>query len=499
MRPNAHVLAVLFVMLIFAMQMDMSLLEEEKHHPAPSEEPPSASDNSAEVEENINNAADILIKAEEKAEALLEKAREIESSKTLPTTTTPITTTPTTPITPTQTTTTPTTSYQDPTKPQSLTEEEKLSLTSLSCDGVRPSELQAMVIWHGEDLPRAMEVINSLKPEVEVIHELSFSPLSDKQVEEWCKIVYSGDLGTHQSCRPNKQNSPVIVVVKDVSPIYFMSATGNPKSPPQYMNKHLKTLKDGVRNTLKRQPIHMGCHSSANVEEAVLAIDPLRGLLPELDGLESTRPIVAPTEGFNSIFEMAKFANTYANGCVKVALHNLPMIPNSSVKRDLFVNDYYEFKTFTNAKATDQLLMRENGEKGSVAATIKIGGVDEEFNIRFLGDNYIAKEWHMHALATADPDTGEMTPLNAGMISLYLILTYHKVSSIPSHIASSIYNLLGNHYSSGELVQDDVANLSPNVKQKLKSFMQLNKYPLPPEPVSAFSDQKLNDRAAWWN
>jgi len=353
-----------------------------------------------------------------------------------------------------------------------------------------------MVIWHGDDINSAMEVINSLTPEVEVLHQVPFTPLSDPQVENWCKIVYSGDLGTHNSCRPNKQQSPVIVVLRDVSPIYFMSATGNPKSPPQYMNKHLKTLKDGVRNKLKRQPIHMGCHSSANVEETVLAIDPLRGLLPEFDNLEPSRPVVAPATFFSE-FDMAKFSNYFGSSknCVKVALTSLPKF--NGVLRDLFVNEYYEFKTITNAVASDQLLMRENGEKGSVAAKISINNVDEEYNIRFIGDNYIAKEWHLHALATSNKDTGEMTTLNAGLISLYVILTYHKETRLPQVAAQSIYDKLGVHFGEN-LLLSDIVNLTPNCKQLLKQFMNLNKYPLPPEPVSPFSDQKLNDRATWW-
>ena len=113
---------------------------------------------------------------------------------------------------------------------------------------------------------------------------------------------------------------------------------------------------------VRAQSIHMGCHSSANVEEAVLAIDPLRGLLPEIDNLESTRPIVAPESGFGSFFDMATFTNNFGNNCVKVALTTIPPISGSATKPDLFVNEYYEFKTVTNAVATDKLLMKENGE-----------------------------------------------------------------------------------------------------------------------------------------
>ena len=133
----------------------------------------------------------------------------------------------------------------------------------------------------------------------------------------------------------------------------------------------------------------------------------------------------------------------------------------------------------------------------SVEATIKLKGNDEPFNIRFVGDNYISKDWHIHALATADPVTGEMTPLNAGFISLFVLLSYHKLTAIDREAAEAIYNKLGVHYGT-DLTLDDIVNVSSNLKQKLKSFMQTNGYPLPPQPVSTFSDQSLNQRATWW-
>ena len=147
----------------------------------------------------------------------------------------------------------------------------------MSCDRMRPPELQAMVVWHGNDLQRALDVLAKLEEThktedggyLKLVKTVSLEALSDEEIKEWCKIVYSGDLGTHDGCRPAPgPNSPVLVVLEDTNPVYFWSKTGNPASPPQFMNKHMKNLKDQVRQTLKKQKIHMGCHSSANVEEA---------------------------------------------------------------------------------------------------------------------------------------------------------------------------------------------------------------------------------------
>jgi len=221
-------------------------------------------------------------------------------------------------------------------------------------------------------------------------------------------------------------NSPVLVVLKDTNPVYFWSKTGNPASPPQYMNKHMKHLKDGVRTLLRKNPVHMGCHSSANVEETALALDFLRGKVAEITALPSSRPDVKPEGGFKNLQDVCKWTNEYGGGgqsqgpfggCIKVARTGMP----NSV--DLFTNDYFTFKTLVGAVATDKLNMRENGEKGSVACTIEggVGGVE----VRSLDDNYVDGNWTADALATADRVSGVMTELHAGMLSLYILLTYH--------------------------------------------------------------------------
>jgi hypothetical protein len=178
-----------------------------------------------------------------------------------------------------------------------------------------------MVVWHGNDLQRALDVLAKLEEThktedggyLKLVKTVSLEALSDEEIKEWCKIVYSGDLGTHDGCRPAPgPNSPVLVVLEDTNPVYFWSKTGNPASPPQFMNKHMKNLKDQVRQTLKKQKIHMGCHSSANVEEAALAIDPLRGKLPDATALPPSRPNVAPPDGFDDMNHVMRWTNAYS-------------------------------------------------------------------------------------------------------------------------------------------------------------------------------------------
>jgi hypothetical protein len=41
---------------------------------------------------------------------------------------------------------------------------------------------------------------------------------------------------------------------------------------------------------------------------------------------------------------------------------------------DVFTNDYFTFKTLVHAESLDKLLMRENGEQGSVECSIPMKG-----------------------------------------------------------------------------------------------------------------------------
>jgi hypothetical protein len=61
----------------------------------------------------------------------------------------------------------------------------------------------------------------------------------------------------------------------------------------------------------------MGCHSSANVEEAALVLEPLRGKVNEVTALPPSRPKVAPDGGFDNVAHVCRWINLYKpNGCI---------------------------------------------------------------------------------------------------------------------------------------------------------------------------------------
>mmetsp|Transcript_8177 Transcript_8177/g.14835 ORF Transcript_8177/g.14835 Transcript_8177/m.14835 type:complete len:989 (-) Transcript_8177:147-3113(-) len=394
----------------------------------------------------------------------------------------------------------------------------------MSCDRMRPPELQAMVVWYGSDLPKALEVLASLEQPhkaedggyLKLVKAIPMEALSDTDITDWCKVVYSGDLATHQSCRPSPgADSPVLVVLEDTNPVYFWSKTGNPASPPQFMNKHMKNLKDQVRQALKRNPVHMGCHSSANVEETALAIDPLRSKLAGVADLPSSRPNIAPPGGFEDMNHVMKWTNTYSGvgqqpeegafaGCIKAARTGIPG------EIDIFTNDYFTFKTLVHAESQDKLLMRENGEKGSVKCSIPMkSGNPLIVEVRALDDFFADKNWVAEALAVADRETGIMDKMHAGMMSLYILLSYHG-GKINHAQAEYIHDALKGRsvfmYNKDDTVVrvelqlsvEEIEGAEYSVKVALINFMKFHGYAFVADDFEKNSP-KMPKPSRWWS
>jgi len=136
------------------------------------------------------------------------------------------------------------------------------------------------------------------------------------------------------------------------------------------------------------------------------------------------------------------------------------------------------------------------------------GGNALTVEVRALDDFFADKNWVADALAVADRETGIMSKVHAGMMSLYILLTYHD-GEINRSRAEYIHDALKgksvfvyNKDDSSVRVElqlsvEEIESAANSVKVGLINFMKFHGYAFVADDFEKHSPKMLNP-SRWW-
>ena len=282
---------------------------------------------------------------------------------------------------------------------------ETINPLDLECNSYRQPEYHAFVLWD-PSLWISQESFLGKTPSVEVVDTFVVTDNHKK----WCVTIYGDDNNARYHGYCMSKGNPKVVVVRDPNPEY-----GTWKTPGanQVLNKNIYSLKTKMRSMSKSG--FKAVHSSNNVEETMLVLEPLN------------RQYGPPPPEFKTIKDL--FDSFDQHSCFRyVVLRSHEEVNQGSVSKDIdiLVNDFYMFKAITGAKSNHKKTMREfdNGPN-----TQNIIGGKWKFDVRYVGDGYYDTAWQLHMLQHRVKSGGVWVqePLSYAMSLLY----YYNVHKRP--------------------------------------------------------------------
>ena len=282
---------------------------------------------------------------------------------------------------------------------------ETINPLDLECNSYRQPEYHAFVLWD-PSLWISQEAFLGKTPSVEVVDTFV---VTDNH-KEWCLTIYGDDDNAryHDYCM--SKGNPKVVVVRDPNPEYGAWKTAGAN---QVLNKNIYSLKTKMRSMTESG--FKAVHSSNNVEETMLVLEPLN------------RQYGPPPPEFKTIKDL--FDSFDQHSCFRyVVLRSHEEVNQGSISKDIdiLVNDFYMFKAITGAKSNHKKTMREfdNGPN-----TQNIIGGKWKFDVRYVGDGYYDTAWQLHMLQHRVKSAGVWVqePLSYAMSLLY----HYNVHKLP--------------------------------------------------------------------
>lgn len=242
----------------------------------------------------------------------------------------------------------------------------------LSCNNHRPPEIHAFVLWKPSLWESQIKIIKNSKLEIVDMFEV------EKDHHSWCLSIYGSiaNVNHHGSCK--KYGNPKVIVVKDKTPIYGVKKTIGAR---QILNKNIYGMKTLLRKQTKLG--YMSVHSSNNVEEAYLILEPLNRNY-------DTR------KKFETIHDVFNTLNKHS--CLKyVVQRSHDEVSSSSISKDIdiLVSDYFMFKSLTGARSRYPKKMREVDNGPNIQNVIDGRWT---FDVRYVGDGYYDTKWQLNML-----------------------------------------------------------------------------------------------------
>ena len=320
--------------------------------------------------------------------------------------------------------------------------------TDIACNSFRPPEVHAFVLWN-PSLWESQERFLSKSPLIQMLDTF----IVTQNHKAWCINIYGSarNARAHGLCKPN--GNPKVVVVKDLTPNYGVWKTPGAK---QVLNTNIYGLKSELRNLANDG--FKSVHSSNNVEEAKLVLDPLNRKVADY---------TAPDPHFESVKDI--FNLLHKHTCLKyVVLRSHEEIHKGSISKDIdiLVNDFFMFKAITGAQSNHPKEMREvdNGPN-----TQNVINGKWTFDVRYVGDGYYDSSWQVDMLQRRVNSSGIFVqePLSEAMSLLYHYNVHKDANSNPSHTRwSVIHRVLP--------LLDDVR--SWRSRTTLQTYMESKKY-----------------------
>lgn len=331
--------------------------------------------------------------------------------------------------------------------------------------GRRPPELHIALIWNASLLSRAAVLAHEWMSNSSSTLELMSTSVvlrSAAQLRKMCFDMYvdAAAVRWHGDCSPHGL-SVGMLLVQDWLPRY---GWGRSVSTRQNLNLHMHGLKGYLRGVLIPETLGaralfatsgvMQVHASVNREETLLTLRPLVIANLALRGRPSF-------EHFGALF---RTLDRFAPLAYVVQRHHLPVAIidtaglNAGIRLfaeaedvDILVNDYYLFKTVTGALSTSTVHMREQNNGGHIQSTVRIGGHEVAFDIRFVGDGYVDREWQMgilkrrkrHMYSRRDSSEGSfLVPGDEDYFFMYLYHSLVQKKNLGRHLTERARNYL---------------------------------------------------------
>jgi FkbM family methyltransferase len=253
----------------------------------------------------------------------------------------------------------------------------QLQKIDVSCNNERPPEIHAFVLWNPSLWESQLKIIRDSELEIVDTFEV------EKDHYKWCLNIYGSESNVkhHGNCK--KYGNPKVVVVKDKTPIYGEKKTIGAR---QILNQNIY----GMKTLLRKQTSlgYMAVHSSNNVEEAYLILEPLSrhyGVQPEFETIEDV---------FNVL-------NKYP--CLRyVVQRSHHEVSSASISKDIdiLVSDYFMFKSLTGARSRYPKTMREVDNGPNIQNIVADRWT---FDVRYIGDGHYDTKWQQDMLQRRIP------------------------------------------------------------------------------------------------
>ncbi len=206
--------------------------------------------------------------------------------------------------------------------------------TDIVCNSFRPPEVHAFVLWN-PSLWESQERFLSKSPLIQMLDTF----IVTQNHKAWCINIYGSARNAqgHGFCKPNG-NPKEVVIVKDLKPNYGVWKTPGAK---QVLNTNIYGLKSELRNLANDG--FKSVHSSNNVEEAKLVLDPLNRKVADYS---------ASDPHFESVKDIFNLLDKHT--CLKyVVLRSHEEIHKGFISKDIdiLVNDFFMFKAITGAQS----------------------------------------------------------------------------------------------------------------------------------------------------
>ena len=248
----------------------------------------------------------------------------------------------------------------------------KLQKIDVSCNNERPPEIHAFVLWKPSLWESQLQIIRDSELDVVDTFEVG------KDHYKWCLNIYGSEANVkhHGNCK--KYGNPKVVVVKDNTPTYGEKKTIGAR---QILNQNIY----GMKTLLRKQTSlgYMAVHSSNNVEEAYLILEPLKRYYDTQSKFETIEDV------FNTL-------NKYP--CLQyVVQRSHHEVSSASISKDIdiLVSDYFMFKSLTGARSRYPKKMREVDNGPSIQNVVADRWT---FDVRYVGDGYYDTNWQVDML-----------------------------------------------------------------------------------------------------
>ena len=259
----------------------------------------------------------------------------------------------------------------------------------------RQPEVHTILAWNPDkyfDQADAYIQEHVLTDDFSLVHSDRIN-LTPKEQRALCASIYG-------SGNKVKNGAIHLWVVRDNDPVYQWAPATSCK---QVLNIRMKRHKEKLRTLLGGSPsAYQTIHTSYNTHEALCVLRPL--------ALKHLSPRIQ-FSSFRELFQRLE-EDPHLQYVVQRSYHELANSPAWFAGRkdvDVLVSDYYHFKALTGARGHGRS-MRDIDNGHRIQNQIVIGGNKINFDVRFVGDNYVDSRWEHDMLGRSVTTTvGDVT------------------------------------------------------------------------------------------